>query len=380
MNDKSLKVLIVNGTAPPDISGSGLRALRLAEHISTKENLHTTFCSYSLVSDKYIYTIKNIRFTTKILHIFTYPINLFINIRKFLQNKYQIIHFFGFGLITINILMVIKLLPKYRPKIIFSTTMSKLDDAEGIREKKFGNKIIRLIKKMDVIIANSDLIYDSWTKEFAEKNQFSNSIIKLLPPVNLIRFSPDPCKFKEDNTPIKLNYTGAIKSRKNIIFLLQSVEIYKKLFDEHIYIDIIGSPKGTGYMAKVEQYIKQNNLSSNVKFHGFQENTNEYYCKSDIFVFSSTNEGIPNVCIEAISSGLPIIAKKIEGVTSEFIINNHNGYEIDNPTDMAKMINVYHTDRKKLNEHSLNSRRLAEKKFSSKIIYSKYLEIYLRYI
>ena len=51
----------------------------------------------------------------------------------------------------------------------------------------------------------------------------------------------------------------------------------------------------------------------------------EYYAVSDIFVFPTAYEAFSLATLEAVASGLPILATKVNG-TEELIIESYNGF------------------------------------------------------
>jgi glycosyltransferase involved in cell wall biosynthesis len=60
---------------------------------------------------------------------------------------------------------------------------------------------------------------------------------------------------------------------------------------------------------------------------------------SDLFVLPSISEGFPNVILEAMAAGLPIVSTNFEGA-SEIIRDGENGFmvPVKNPTAMANVI------------------------------------------
>ncbi|NLI56859.1 glycosyltransferase family 4 protein, partial [bacterium] len=65
----------------------------------------------------------------------------------------------------------------------------------------------------------------------------------------------------------------------------------------------------------------------------------EYLIESDIFVLPSLSEGFPVVVLEAMASGLPVVATNVGGLP-EIIQENKNGFLVEpqNPRDLAKKI------------------------------------------
>ena len=73
------------------------------------------------------------------------------------------------------------------------------------------------------------------------------------------------------------------------------------------------------------------------------ENPYKYLAQSDIFVLSSLLEGFPNVIIEALACGLPIISTNCESGPNEILANNKYGFltKIMDSEDLAqKMIHL----------------------------------------
>lgn len=80
------------------------------------------------------------------------------------------------------------------------------------------------------------------------------------------------------------------------------------MLPQHIHIVIVG--RRTGYTEKVEQFIKDNGLGervhiiSNVPFNDLPA----FYQSAEIFVYPSRFEGFGIPIIEALYSGIPVVA------------------------------------------------------------------------
>ena len=75
--------------------------------------------------------------------------------------------------------------------------------------------------------------------------------------------------------------------------------------------------------ALLERYCRDHELASRVVFTGYRENVAEYFQALDLLVLPSMSEGLPNVVLEAMSFGVPVLATRVGGVPE--IIGNDNG-------------------------------------------------------
>ena len=73
---------------------------------------------------------------------------------------------------------------------------------------------------------------------------------------------------------------------------------------------------------------------TNVIFTGYRSDIPQIMAQSDLFVFTSLNEGFGNVIIEAMACGLPVIGTCVGG-TPELVENGRNGLLVPSDDDIA---------------------------------------------
>ncbi|MBT9566856.1 MAG: TIGR03088 family PEP-CTERM/XrtA system glycosyltransferase [Thiobacillus sp.] len=97
----------------------------------------------------------------------------------------------------------------------------------------------------------------------------------------------------------------------------------------------------------------------------------------DVFVLSSKNEGISNTILEAMASGLPVIATAVGG-NLELIENEVNGVLVkaEDVSDMAQALLGYLDAPEKKAEHAKHARQYAEKRFSIPVMAEAYATVY----
>ena len=97
----------------------------------------------------------------------------------------------------------------------------------------------------------------------------------------------------------------------------------------------------------------------------------------DLFVLPSIAEGISNTILEAMASGLPVVATRVGG-NPELVREGETGLLVP-PTDppaMAEAIRAYFVDRDRASSHGVAARRRVEALFSINTMVRNYMEIY----
>ncbi|MDN5049859.1 glycosyltransferase [Aliarcobacter butzleri] len=108
---------------------------------------------------------------------------------------------------------------------------------------------------------------------------------------------------------------GRLDSGKNHKLLIEAV----KDFNADLWII------GDGELKEgLQKYINELNLNDKVYLLGKKENPFSFLSKADCFVFSSNYEGFPNVLVEALVCGLPIISTDCQSGPREILAPTSN--------------------------------------------------------
>ncbi len=115
---------------------------------------------------------------------------------------------------------------------------------------------------------------------------------------------------------------GSIHPQKGFQYLIQAVKILHESGEKvHLVITGGGDPK------PYQEISQSCGISDYVHFTGHREDVRELMYGADIFVLSSIDEGLPNVVLEAMSVGTPVVAA-LAGGTDEIVIDGVTGFTV----------------------------------------------------
>lgn len=118
----------------------------------------------------------------------------------------------------------------------------------------------------------------------------------------------------QDKKRLKIIRVCWLQESKGIENLISAVNNLKNNY--RIELDIYGDSKDEKYKEKLIKLIENFNLFEHVKLKGWVSNDKlkEIYNNYDLHLMSSISEGMPRVCLEASSRGLPQILTPVGGI------------------------------------------------------------------
>ncbi|QQS42009.1 MAG: glycosyltransferase [Acidobacteriota bacterium] len=130
-------------------------------------------------------------------------------------------------------------------------------------------------------------------------------------------------KPKED---ISISFVGRLAAQKRPeVFIELANRMNAKLPAMDLKFRIVGDGPLRG---KLEAHCADLGLSEEkVRFEGERPNISEVYSSSDILVLPSSHEGTPNVLLEAMAFGVPVVATSVGGVPE--LLSDGNGVLVD---------------------------------------------------
>ncbi len=117
---------------------------------------------------------------------------------------------------------------------------------------------------------------------------------------------------------------GHLTPNKGFDYLIKALKILRTDFDEKsIYLVIVGEGK---FRKELEKIISMLNLGEHVRLAGIipHKEMGDWYSAADLFCLASGQEGWPNVILESLACGTPVVATSAGGIP-EIISSNGVG-------------------------------------------------------
>lgn len=180
---------------------------------------------------------------------------------------------------------------------------------------------------------------------------------------------------------IQLTYIGRLEIPvKGLDLFMQAVKSIKSELlsnDIPVRIDLYG-PDILGRYAAVENLIRENDVGDIVNLHPAVngEEKKRLLLEADYFIQTSRHEGMPMGILEALGYGVPCIITK--GTSLGAIVNRYKAGWIaeTSVSSIAKTLQIAISECSKLEEKSINARRLVTENFSWEVVSAKTMEQY----
>lgn len=161
----------------------------------------------------------------------------------------------------------------------------------------------------------------------------------------------------------RLLMAGAISEGKNQMLALEAINLVKNK-DILVHLTIIGN-SDKEYRGKLEDFIKEAQLSEHVTIKEFSDSLQDEFDKAHCYLMTSRNEAFGRVLVEAGRAGLPCLAPD-SGGAPEIIKDHENGllFESGSAESLAHSIQIVCTNPVLYGRLSANARPAANARFN----------------
>ncbi|MBH0078159.1 glycosyltransferase [Pseudoalteromonas sp. AS84] len=268
------------------------------------------------------------------------------------------------------ILLLIKLFMRVNVKIISRNINSLSENSKNVeksfRTSVFSFLLMRIYKKSDHIVNQCEGMRTDLLSVFPElKNKTSVIYNPVNKTIENYARNVDFTKVEKQNY---LLCVGRLEKQKAFHYAIEAFAgvAYKY---PGLRLKIIGQGSLEPSLKSLAISL---NVSERIDFEGFQGNVIPYYLYAKATILTSLYEGFPNVLIESITLGTPVVAVNCKSGPSEIIKSGCNGFIADymSSTSLIEKIDLLlQVEMKPYDVH------ITSKVYSTNCIIKKWLEI-----
>lgn len=249
------------------------------------------------------------------------PTNL---LRYLKENNIGMMLVFNYELAVITI--ILRIIFRLKIKVIARNinTISKICDSSSGRWQSY---IVKpLIKKF----------YSKVDHVVNQCHAMRNDLLSIFPQLDLrssVIYNPVAKHVEEYTKDLVFNYNkenyilcvGRLEKQKAFH---HAIDVFSRL--QYTYPDLRLKIVGIGSLEnELKELAIKLDVANKVDFEGFRENMIPYYLGAKLTLLTSLYEGFPNVLIESITLGTPVVAFDCQSGPRE-IITKHNGVLVEN--------------------------------------------------
>lgn len=315
---------------------------------------------------------------------------VFVYLLKHSQ-EYDIVHAHSIGPLEVAAVLAGKITKK--PVVVKIATYGGISRSETGYTPPLYTRLLRryvLTQRLWLSLLRSAAAIVTMTEEIVEEakqNNLEHLIVKIPNGVNTSQFRPIDSNQKlqirqklglpEARTLIL--FSGRLVARKRLDILLHALpDILAKYPECHLLVAGTGTDQRDSVETELKSLSISLGLDDHVTFLGSVENMLEYWQASDLFAFPSEREGMPNVILEAMAMGMPIVASQTGGVTD--LLDNSTAWLVPpgDPQAFSAAIDEALANPSLSAQKGAKARSIAEESYSLQSVAKQYEELYKR--
>lgn len=319
-----MKIAILVNLFPPKwLAGTEIATYNLAEHLAKRGHEIHVITSHDeglpiFTKENGFYVHRLAWPKIRIFGAIVFWLNIFFTVRKI---KSEIIHVQSIGS-GVPAYIIKKILKK--PYIVWGRGS----------DVYLPGRFIRVTRNL--VLQNADAIL-VLTEDMRKKmTEFTSRKIYIVPNgIDLVEFKGVAIKSDNDTAGKIILFVGSLYPIKGVKYLLMAMKnIHEEMPDACLII--VGDG---GEREQLEALSIQMRIQNYIQFVGRvpHKKVLTFMHQADVFVLPSLSEGLPNVIIEAMACGLPIVASRVGGIP-DIIEDGVNGFLV-NPESSDEIAN-----------------------------------------
>ena len=199
---------------------------------------------------------------------------------------------------------------------------------------RFQGLIRRLCSLINDVIAISPALYED------SKRETPINRVHLIPQGVTIPESAESLRaqarqrFNLPDNAVAALFVGGLCPRKDVRFLVDNHPAHLP----ELHLILVGPDLDTAYVDALRHAIATSPAASRIHLAGFMSDPAPAYRAADLFVFASHKEGCPNVVLEAMSHGLPVLSRNLPDTTDAVIDHGRTGLLFQTEAEYAAHI------------------------------------------
>lgn len=179
-----------------------------------------------------------------------------------------------------------------------------------------------------------------------------------------------------DPAAVVIGTVGRLQTVKDQVSLVRAVAIARKQGVDGSALRLLIAGDGP-QRAEVESEIRAAGIADITWLAGERSDVPEVMRAIDVFALPSRAEGISNTILEAMASGLPVVATDVGG-NAELVVAGQTGALVpaENPDAMAQALLRYTSDAALRQKHGASGRQRVEQNFSIDNMVTRYTQLY----
>ena len=368
----SLNVLHVFRYFRPDFTGEGLYLEKLARHLAVN----------AIRSDVVVESTRAPRLAQTMDGVgrirFFGPGSgrpLRIQLRMMLwfavhSSSYDVVHFHAF----VDRLLLLHLIARLCGcRIVQSCTLDDgLSSVVGGYRPLYRPLLRRLCRLIDAAVAISPRLY-------AENLAVLPAARNWLIPQG-VNLSPLPGQrdrarwgFRRDDFVIV--FVGGMCARKDVMFLIENHAAIA-VGGSRVKLLLAGPQVESGYSESLRLAIARSPCAADIVLEDYLDDPSPAYAAADIFVFASRQEGFGNVLIEAMARALPVVSRRLPGVTDRIIDDGKTGILFETAADYRNAVRALIADPEERRVMGQAAAKAVRERFDLSKIACRYCELY----
>jgi glycosyltransferase involved in cell wall biosynthesis len=184
----------------------------------------------------------------------------------------------------------------------------------GSVARLYGSTIgMRLVAMSDAVVAVSEAVASSVSPH-------SDQTLRVIPNgVDIERFHPPPGR----EPGSRIVFIGRLIANKGPDVAIEAFKLVRQRAPAATMMMVGDGPMAEG----LRRHVINQGLEAAITFLGLQEDVSEILRQSDVFVRPSATEGMPLTILEAMATGLPVVACDVGGV-AEIVDSGITGHVV----------------------------------------------------